>query len=120
MPVVVGDLPRLLEALQNLVDNAVKFIGDIDHPRVEVGCRRNGPEPVFYVADNGIGIDPRYHEQIFGLFDRLDPNLEGTGIGLAIVKRVIEVHGGRIWVESAGPGSGATFCFTVPAPAEPT
>ena len=71
--------------------------------------------PVFFVTDNGIGLDPRYQEKVFGLFDKLDPRSEGTGIGLALVKRIITVHGGRVWIESAGPGTGTTFCFTLPA-----
>jgi signal transduction histidine kinase len=67
------------------------------------------------VQDNGIGIDPRHHQRVFGLFERLDTGVEGTGIGLALVKRIIEVHGGEVWVESAGAGQGSRFCFTVPA-----
>ena len=66
------------------------------------------------VRDNGMGIDPRYHDKVFGLFERLDPSIDGTGIGLALVKRIVEVHGGRIWVESEGEGRGSTFCFTLP------
>ncbi len=118
---VYGDRARLREALQNLVDNAVKFLDDPPNPQIEIGVRHykdddpgtNG-ECVFYVRDNGIGIDARYHQKIFGLFEKLDPKLKGTGIGLAIVKRIIEVHGGRIWVESEGAGKGSTFCFTLP------
>ncbi len=72
-----------------------------------------GP-PTFYVGDNGMGIERKYHDKVFGLFGRLDPEAsEGTGIGLALVKRIIEVHGGRIWVESEGLGHGSTFCFTL-------
>ncbi|HKI54508.1 MAG TPA: ATP-binding protein, partial [Anaerolineales bacterium] len=66
-----------------------------------------------FVRDNGIGIEPQQHERIFGLFNKLDANSEGTGIGLALVKRIIEVHGGRIWVESPGLGGGSTFYFTL-------
>ena len=119
---VYGDRPRLREVLENLVDNAVKFMGDQASPRVEIGVRRDKDESktegegetVFYVRDNGMGIDPRYHEKVFGLFEQLDQETEGTGVGLAIVKRTVEVHGGRIWVESEGIGKGSTFCFTLP------
>ncbi len=113
LPMVYGDRLRLREVLENLLDNAVKYIGDQLHPRVEIGVRRDGPETVFYVHDNGMGIDPSYHPRIFGLFDKLDQKTEGTGIGLTIVKRIVEVHGGRIWVESEGAGKGSTFCFTL-------
>jgi signal transduction histidine kinase len=102
-----------LEVLQNLLDNAAKFMDDQPRPRIDVGCRQDGDETVCYVRDNGIGIDPRYHEKVFGLFDRLDQNRPGTGIGLALVQRIIELHGGRIWVESQGSGHGTTFCFTL-------
>jgi signal transduction histidine kinase len=74
---------------------------------------------VFYVRDNGRGIEPRHREKVFGLFDRLDPNDEGTGVGLALVKRIVELYEGRVWIESDGPGHGATFCFTLPG-AEPS
>ena len=70
------------------------------------------------IPSNGIGIEPRYQEKILGLFDQLDPTVEGLGIGLALVKRIVEAHGGRIWVESDGSGQGATFCFTIPARTE--
>jgi PAS domain S-box-containing protein len=116
LPVVVGDRPRLLEVLQNLVDNAVKFMGTQPTPRIEIGCRQEEKKTVYYVQDNGVGIDPRYHEKVFGLFERLEPESDGTGIGLALVKRIIEVHGGRIWVESAGQGCGSMFCFTLAQP----
>jgi PAS domain S-box-containing protein len=113
-PTVYGEHPRLLEVLENLVDNAVKFMGDQPEPRIEIGVRRDGKETVFYVQDNGIGIDPHYHDEVFGLFKKLDPGVEGTGAGLAIVKRIVKVHGGRVWVESEGEGQGSTFCFTLP------
>ena len=113
LPHIRGDYPRLLEVLQNLVDNAVKFAGDQPEPRLEIGAREEGEETIFFVRDNGIGIDPRYHQKVFGLFERLSADTEGTGIGLALVKRIIEVHGGRIWVESEA-GQGTAFCFTLP------
>jgi len=108
-----GDRTRLVEVFQNLVDNAVKFMGREKAPRVEIGADRVGGETVFFVRDNGIGIDPRYQPKLFGLFEKLDPGSDGTGIGLALVKRIVEVHGGRIWVESEGPGKGTTFRFTL-------
>ena len=114
LPAVFGDRTRVLEVLQNLIENAVKFTGDRPDPRVEVGARRESGETVCYVRDNGAGIDPRYHEKVFDLFGQLDPDSEGTGVGLAIVKRIVELHEGRVWVESDGEGRGSTFCFTLP------
>lgn len=113
MPVVLVDRLRMVEVFQNLLDNAVKFMGDQPSPRVEVGTREEGGTVVCYVRDNGCGIDPKHHERIFGLFDQLDKTHEGTGIGLTLVRRIVEVHGGRIWVASEGPGHGSTFCFTL-------
>jgi PAS domain S-box-containing protein len=113
-PVVLfGDRPRLVELFQNLVDNAVKFMGDQPSPRVEIGVELAGGEVVMFVRDNGMGIDPRYQPKVFGLFEKFDSGTEGTGIGLALVKRIVEVHGGRIWAESKGVGKGATFRFTL-------
>lgn len=114
LPVVYGDRPRLLEVMQNLIENAVKFIGDQEKPRIEVGAEERGDEYVCFVRDNGIGIEPSYQERVFGLFDKLDADSEGSGIGLALVKRIIEVHRGRIWVESVGAYSGSTFYFALP------
>jgi signal transduction histidine kinase len=114
LPTVSGDRPRLVEVLQNLIDNAAKFMGDQTEPCIEIGTRKEGNQFVFFVRDNGIGINPSYHERIFGLFDKLDPRTEGTGVGLALAKRIVEVHGGRIWVESQGKGKGSMFCFTLP------
>ncbi len=115
LPSAVGDRPRLLQVLENLIDNAVSFMGDQTNPRIEVGGWRSGDEVTCFVADNGVGVDPRYHAKVFGLFEKLDQTSKGTGVGLAIVKRIIENHGGRIWVESEGQGKGARFCFTLPA-----
>ena len=121
LPVVFGDRPRLLQVLQNLIDNAAKFTGDQPWPRIEIGVRRDGgegDEGVFYVQDNGVGIDADHHERVFGLFTQLDPQVDGTGVGLALVKQIIEMHGGRIWVESKGHGQGCSFCFTLPRKGE--
>jgi PAS domain S-box-containing protein len=108
-----GDRSRLVEVYQNLVDNAVKCMGDEPAPCVEIGVDEVGGETVLFVRDNGIGIDPQYQPSLFGLFEKLDPGAEGTGIGLALVKRIVDVHGGRIWMESEGLGKGATFRFTL-------
>lgn len=115
LPIVFGDPIRLREVLENLVSNACKFMGAQPRPRVQIGSRREGDQPVLFVRDNGVGIAHEYHENIFGLFNRLDPSAEGTGVGLAIVRRIIEYHKGRIWVESEGRGLGSTFCFTLSA-----
>ena len=112
-PVVYGDRVRLREVFENLIDNAAKYMGDQASPVIEIGVRDEN-EPVFYVKDNGMGIDPQYHAKVFGLFEKLDPTSNGTGIGLALIKRIIEVHGGKMWVESKGSGKGSTFCFTIP------
>jgi PAS domain S-box-containing protein len=116
LPTVHGDRARLVEVLQNLLDNAARFMGDQADPHIIIGWVsdvRRHEQPTFFVRDNGIGIAPEHFERIFGLFNKLDPHSEGTGIGLALVKRIIEVHGGRIWVESEA-GQGTTFFFTLP------
>jgi len=114
LPTVCGDRPRLLEVMQNLLDNAVKYLGEQPAPLITVSSRQEQGQIVCYVQDNGMGIKPSYHDKVFGLFEQLDPRIEGTGVGLALVKRIIEFHGGRIWVESAGQGQGSAFCFTLP------
>lgn len=115
LPMVVGDRKRLLELLQNLIDNAAKYMGTQQKPVIEIGYEGfRERQAVLFVRDNGIGIAKEYHEQIFGLFNKLDSTTEGTGIGLAISKRIVEVHGGAIWVDSE-PGKGATLYFTLPA-----
>jgi len=114
LPVVNVDKPRIVEVLQNLIDNATKYMGNQAHPQIEIGHdgEQEG-QPVFYMKDNGMGIDPQFHERVFGLFNKLDPKSDGTGVGLALVKRIIEVHGGQVWVESE-VGKGSTFFFTLP------
>jgi len=118
LPEVYVDRHRLVEVLQNLLDNAAKFMGDQAEPRIEIGMELEGDESIFFVRDNGVGISPNYQETIFGLFERLDQSVEGTGIGLALARRIIEVHNGRLWVESMGNRQGATFYFTLPMVSE--
>lgn len=118
-PALLGDRRRLVEIWQNLLDNAVKFMGAQDAPLVEVGAERREGETVFFVRDNGVGVAPEARERIFGLFDKLDPAIEGSGVGLAVARRIVETYGGRIWVESAGPGAGAVFRFTLPGALAP-
>ena len=113
LPAVNYDSVRLLQVFQNLLGNAIKYRGD-RRPVIRVFARQQETETVFSVEDNGIGIEPQYLEQVFGIFKRLHgKEYEGTGIGLAMVKKIVERHGGRIWAESV-PGKGSTFSFSVP------
>jgi PAS domain S-box-containing protein len=112
-PVVRVDRLRTLEVLVNLIENSVKYMGDEAHPEIEIGWRRDGDETVFFVRDNGIGIEADQREKVFDLFYKLDPDSEGNGVGLAIVKRIIEVQGGRIWIDSDGD-RGTSVSFTLP------
>ncbi len=112
-PTVYVDRMRIEEVLVNLIANSVKFMGDQPEPKLELGYRENGTEAVFYVKDNGMGLAEREHEKVFELFYRADQSTEGTGAGLAISKRIIEVHGGRIWITSE-PGKGCMVSFSLP------
>lgn len=110
---IFGDKIRLIEVMQNLLENSVKFMGNQPKPHIIIGSKVDEKNmTTFYVKDNGIGIEPQYLERIFGLFNKLDNNSTGSGIGLTLVKRIIEVHGGNIWVESE-VGKGSTFYFTL-------
>jgi signal transduction histidine kinase len=113
LPSVRCDRSRLLQVLQNLIENAVKFMGVQSHPEIDIGARPDDSGTVFYVRDNGIGIDLADQARVFDLFTKLDEEANGTGLGLALVKRIVEIHGGRIWVESKGRGRGSTFFFTL-------
>jgi len=114
LPTVHVDHARIREVYTNLIENSIKFMHEQEFPKIWIGMRREGDEPVFFVRDTGMGIEPRYLLKVFGLFEKMDGRTEGTGVGLAIVKRIIEVHGGRIWAESEGAGKGTTICFTLP------
>jgi light-regulated signal transduction histidine kinase (bacteriophytochrome) len=114
LPTVMGDDAQLSRLFQNLIGNAIKFCGK-EPLKIHISAHREENEWIFSIRDNGIGIDPEQAERIFVIFQRLHSRQEypGTGIGLAICKRIVERHGGRIWVESK-PGTGATFYFTIP------
>jgi len=114
MPAFWGDQLRLAEVFQNLVENAIKFMGAQAAPRIEVSARLDGNMLVCTVKDNGIGIEPQYQERVFNLFERLNPEIDGTGIGMPLVKRIIEAHDGTIKIESEGAQTGCTIIFTLP------
>lgn len=119
MPMLWADRTRLTQVWTNLLTNAMKYVAPGTAPHIVLRCREEKDHVVFEVQDNGIGIAPEFHARIFKLFHRLHLSgvYAGTGVGLAIVKRVVEFHRGRIWVESA-EGQGSTFCFTIPKPSD--
>jgi signal transduction histidine kinase len=112
LPAVRADRDRIRQVFADLIDNTVKFRSEERPLRIEVGCQQQKGFYRFHVADNGIGITPQDHEKVFVPFQQLDPKAEGMGIGLALVKKIVEHHGGRIWVDSK-EGRGATFYFTL-------
>lgn len=116
LPTVLGDAPQLVQVFQNLIGNAVKFSRAGHPPHVQVSAQRDGPDWQFTVQDNGIGIEEAYLQRVFEMFRRLhgQDQFEGTGLGLALCRKIIEAHGGRIWVRSV-PGEGSAFHFTLPA-----
>ncbi|MFO7765054.1 MAG: ATP-binding protein [Pelovirga sp.] len=109
-----GDPTHFGQIWQNLIENAIKYMGDQPRPRIEIGAEERPEGRVFYVRDNGIGIAPEHHERIFTMFAQLDRSSEGTGLGLALVKKIVATYQGHIWVESAGDGQGSCFYFTLP------
>jgi PAS domain S-box-containing protein len=115
LPTVKGDQTMLRQVFANLIGNALKFSAGREQPSIEIGTRRADGEPVFYVSDNGVGFDMHYAGKLFGMFQRMhrDSDFPGTGVGLALVKRLVERHRGRVWAE-AEPDRGATFFFTLP------
>ncbi len=115
LPVVFCDAKRIYQVFENLLANAIKYMGDTENPKIQIGHEDDGEHHRFYLMDNGIGIDPKHHVKIFEMFQRTDEsgNAEGTGLGLSIVEKIVSSHGGRIWVESE-KGKGATFYFTLP------
>lgn len=114
LPTIVADEAQMAQLIQNLIDNGVKFHNE-EQPKVHVSAKEQGDDWLFAVRDNGIGIDPEFHERIFEVFARLHgkQDYKGTGIGLSVCKKIVERHSGSIWVESE-PGKGATFYFTIP------
>ena len=115
LPRVFGDRIRLLQLLRILVQNAVTYMGDQSEPRLEIGTEARPGKHVIFVRDNGMGIDPADLERVFDVFRRLDSRGLGTGVGLAMARRIVEMHGGRIRAESEGKGSGSTFVVELPA-----
>jgi light-regulated signal transduction histidine kinase (bacteriophytochrome) len=118
LPTILCDEKRMRDVFYNLVINAIKFMGDDKQREITIGCEENGDNYKFMVEDTGIGIQKEYQENVFRIFSRLKKiETEGTGVGLVIVKKIIELHKGKIWIESPiARGKGTRFCFTIPKP----
>ena len=116
LPTILCDEKRMKDVLSNLLTNAIKFMGNNNQRQIRIGCDKNGDYYNFYVEDTGIGIQEEYQKQIFKIFKRLgDIEVEGSGVGLAMVKKIVELHKGKIWVESpVKDGGGSRFCFAIP------
>lgn len=113
MPIIFADRKRLYQVFENLIINALKYGCDVEAPKIDIGATENQDEYCFFVKDYGQGVPEEYHQKIFGLFQRLDSDNRGTGVGLAIVSRIMETHGGRVWVESK-ENNGACFWLSFP------
>ncbi len=111
---IIGDRSRLQEIFLNLLENSLKFCRSEAAPTVVVSAACHDEVVLCSISDDGIGIGPSYHDRVFELFERLDKGIEGTGVGLALLKRIVELHGGKIWVSSEGTDRGTTFHFTFP------
>ncbi len=114
-----GDRPRLTQIWQNLLDNAIKYMGNQPTPLITIGAEHKFNDVVFYICDNGIGIEPQNLDKVFNIFEKLGQESDGVGMGLSMVRRIVELNGGRIWVESRGPGYGSCFRFTLPEAISP-
>jgi signal transduction histidine kinase len=117
LPTVLGDRRALVQVFQHLIDNAVKFSADVDEPRIAVEVSAlTATDATIVVRDNGRGVDPVHRERVFGLFERLDPAVEGSGVGLAVVKRIVGLHGGQVGLTSRGAGEGTEVWTRLPVP----
>lgn len=114
LPTLHGDRTRLFEVFQNLIENALKFMGDQPSPKIALRVREEDEYTICCVSDNGIGIAEKDRERVFRVFERVETSVEGSGVGLALVKGIVEAHGGSVWVESGEAGVGSTFCFSLP------
>jgi signal transduction histidine kinase len=112
--ILFGDRPRLCQVWQNLIENAIKYRQRDIPLEIDLGVRSAQITTIFFVKDNGIGIPSKHHDRIFGVFEKLNPQSNGVGLGLAMIQKIVRNHNGRVWVESEGDGMGSCFCFTLP------